>query len=303
MPSEPPSAGRGRTVLAVLLLVVLAGAAVFGWLSWSGKLTPGRSPSQAVSPAPLAGSPVAPSTDPAAQTAYAQAQAAMVVGSVETRLALMEDRLARIDQQANAASGNAARAEALLVAFATRRALDKGAPLGFIEDQLKLRFAGAQPQAVRTITEFARHPVTVDELAGQLDAMAPELVAVQRGDSGLVWLKRELSNLFVVRRAAAPTVKGADRILRAKLMLASGKTSEAIDEVSRLPGADSATAWLANARRYGDAQQALDVIETTAMLEPSRLRDATGAAVAQPSPLAVPPQPVASQPAPAPVVQ
>lgn len=39
------------------------------------------------------------------------------VGNVEARLAMLEDRLSRINLQANAASGNAARAESLLIAL------------------------------------------------------------------------------------------------------------------------------------------------------------------------------------------
>ena len=43
---------------------------------------------------------------------------------------------------------------------------------------------------------------------------------------------------------------------------------------------------LAAARRFEAAQKALDLLETTAMLEPTRLQDASGQAVDQPSPLA-----------------
>ena len=46
-----------------------------------------------------------------------------------------EQRLSRIDLQATAASGNAARAEGLLIAFAARRMIDKGEPLGFLEER------------------------------------------------------------------------------------------------------------------------------------------------------------------------
>ena len=60
----------------------------------------------------------------------------------------LEQRLARIDLQANAEEANTSHAEALLVAFAARRATERGAPLGYLEDQLKLRFGDALPVTV-----------------------------------------------------------------------------------------------------------------------------------------------------------
>ena len=64
--------------------------------------------------------------------------------------------------------------------------------------------------------------------------------------------------------------------------------SHAIKEVERVPGAETADTWIADARRYEEVQRALDLLETTAMLEPRRLNDAEGHKVDQPSPLATP---------------
>ncbi|MBV1690718.1 hypothetical protein KRR38_24320 [Novosphingobium sp. G106] len=205
---------------------------------------------------------------------------------METRLALLEDRLTRIDGEANAASGNAARAEALLIAFAARRRIAKGEQLDVIADQLKLRFGGAQPQAVQTIIAFAKDPVTLDELNAQLEAAAPALAGQVREESTWTRARRELASLFVVRRAPAPAATPASRVAHARLMLVRGQIDEAIAEVERMPGADGAQGWIDAAHRYEAAQQALDVIETAAMLEPHALRDGSGKAVEQPSPLA-----------------
>lgn len=78
------------------------------------------------------------------------------------------------------------------------------------------------------------------------------------------------------------------RMARARLLLDTGKTEEAITEVRRLPGAEAAQLWIADAHRYAAVQRALDLIETAAMLEPRRLKDAEGNAIRQPSPLAQP---------------
>jgi len=302
-PPRPRRSGKGTAFIA--LLAFACGGGLAGWLVWDGALSP-ILPDRAA-PARVAASPAprpavalpAGGNNPQAATA-----ADVAVGTVEARLALLEDRFSRISFQADAASGNASRAEALLIAFAARRMIEKGAPLGYVEDQLKLRFADAQPQAVQTLISAAHMPVTLDELSSQLDAMAPELAGTPRNESGWSRAKREISSLFVIRRAAISTVRPEDRVARAKLMLGAGKIEEAIAEVERLPGGGDAQEWIATARRYDATQRALDLIETTAMLEPRRLRDDAGQQVAQPSPLAQPapmasavPSTAASEPA------
>ena len=52
-----------------------------------------------------------------------------------------------------------------------------------------------------------------------------------------------------------------------------------------LPGADEAKEWKIDAQRYAGAQRALDLLETSALLEPRELRDGEGTKVAQPSPV------------------
>jgi len=276
-----------RTTVLVAFLAFAIGAAVTGWLANEGKLRIAV-PGGGAAPIQLAATDAADTDAPAPNPKEAAAMASAVVGGVETRLALLEERMARLDLEANAASGHAARAEGLLIAFAARRVIAKGSDLGFVEDQLKLRFGGAQPEAVRTVITFARAPVTLDQLVGGLDALAPVLVDAPHGDSGWGWLKQQMSGLFVVRRATTPTLSPADRVQRAKILLGSGKTQEAIEEIEKMPGAENAQAWIESARRYDRAQQALDVIETAAMLEPRRLHDAQGRAIDEPSPLAQP---------------
>lgn len=293
--SEPLPLPRPRRTLTTVLVALLAfalGGVVVGWLVNSGNLPyalPGGSAAAKLSGLrsndipPSAGA--KPATPPPAPASAADAAS---LGSVETRLALLEDRLTRIDGEASAASGNAARAEALLIAYAARRRIAKGEPLDFIADQLKLRFGGAQPEAVQTIIAFAKDPVTLDELNGQLEAAAPALAGQVREESTWTRARREIASLFVVRRAPVPAATPATRVAHARLMLVRGQIDEAIAEVERLPGADGVQAWIDSARRYQATQHALDVIETAAMLEPRGLRDGAGKSVDQPSPLAAP---------------
>lgn len=212
-------------------------------------------------------------------------QPALVVAPVDgasalaARVADLEQRLSRINLEAESASGNASRAEGLLVAFAVRRALDRGLSLGYLDAQLRLRFGDDQPNAVKTIIETSRDPVTLEQLRGELDVVAPQLVG--RGDegSGNLWtgIRRELGELFVVRPAGTQSTRASERIDRARRYLAGGMADKAIAEVEAMPGADTANEWLINARRYHEARRALDLIETAAILEP---RDSGAAALA-----------------------
>ena len=51
---------------------------------------------------------------------------------------------------------------------------------------------------------------------------------------------------------------------------------EAIADIEHLSNGADAASWSAAARRYRDVERALDLIDTTALLEPRRLRDASG---------------------------
>jgi hypothetical protein len=255
-------------------------------LAGAGTAPPGgATPEPAPSPAGTMAETAAPALDdPAGDTVERVAQQQ---GGIDSRLAAAEQRLARLDLQSEAAAGNAARAEGLLIAFAARRALERGADLGYLADQLQLRFGDALPNAVAKVIAVSRDPVTVDRLVARLDGLAPQLARVQTRPS-LDQLWSELGSLFVIRRETTPSPLPVARVERARLFLQSGRIEAAIAEVERLPGAGAADDWIEDARRYAQAQQALDLIETSAVLEPRRLRDGEGRRIDQPSPAAAP---------------
>jgi hypothetical protein len=90
-------------------------------------------------------------------------------------------------------------------------------------------------------------------------------------DQGL-WqsFKQEIGTLFVVRRVDQPSEIPADRMSRAEHALEQGQVDSAAAEVARMPGAARANEWLAQARRYVMARNALDRIETVALLSPPK---------------------------------
>lgn len=277
-PLSSSASGRPRSAgitLFVALIAFVLGAALVAWLATRGYLA--VLGAHGAEPAPAVASP-----QPAPSVAAQMAQ----IGTVEGRLAMLEDRISRVDFETNAAAGNAGRAEGLLIAFAARRMVDRGEPLGHVADQLRLRFTNAQPNAVQTVIDFALNPVTIDGLSARLEALSPELTVSQMDESIWQRARREVTSLFVVRRDSAALASPTARIDRARVMLTARRIDSAIGEVERLPGADAADTWIADARRFEAAQKALDLLETTAMLEPNRLQDSAGQAVDQPSPLA-----------------
>jgi hypothetical protein len=204
-------------------------------------------------------------------------------GGLDQRLAAAEQRLDRLVLQAEAASGNAGRAEGLLIAFAARRTLEKGEPLGYLRDQLRLRFGAAQPDAVATILEASENPIRVDELIARLEGLGPELVTVDEGPS-FERFQRELGQLFVIRSEDTASPRPDRALERARLALGVGRVRSAIEEVQSMPGADKAEKWIADARQYFAVQNALDILETSAVKERSQLRDREGQAIEQASP-------------------
>jgi hypothetical protein len=155
-----------------------------------------------------------------------------------------------------------------------------------LEDQLVLRFGDALPNAVEAVTAVGADPVTIDQLLARLQGMAPELTQEPEGAGVLASIGREISQLFVFRTEDTPSPRPQSRLQRARLFLESGRIGAAVAEVRNMPNPARAQAWIADAERLAKAQEALERLETTAILEPRRLRDGSGNTVEQPSPAA-----------------
>ena len=168
----------------------------------------------------------------------------------------------------NMLSPEAARADGLLLTYAVRRAIDKGAPLGALAEQLRLRFGATQPQSVAAVLSAGQAPVTIDALKTELRGLAPVLLTGNRDDSTWATVKRELSELFVLRKENGPSLAPNERLIRAEALVDAGKLDLAAEEVAALPGASIAQSWMARAKRFSDARKALDRLEQVAILQP-----------------------------------
>ena len=260
MTAGPARQGMTWTArLAWALLLLLAGAALATWgLSrWAaGAQFLGVSPK----PAPLVARPAAPPapvSSPPAQPLPAGDAA---------RIATIEARLSAIESQAQAAAGSAGRADAMLIAFAARRAIDRGVALGYLEPLLVQRFGRDNQAAVATIITASRNPVQLDRLIADYRAIGP---AVRGGAPDEGWwtgVRRELGSIVTFRRAETPSRQPQARYERALARLEAGEVDAALAETMRLPGAAHAAPWVAQARRYIAAHRALDEIESAALL-------------------------------------
>lgn len=304
----PGTAGRSRgfsmrtLILALIAAFVIGGGAILLLLSGDGPLGDGavfrlRSEPVAVTGATAeapAGAesnlaPNAPVTAEETRQAVERVEQVVVQqGGLDQRVAAMEQRLTRLDLQAQAAAGNAARAEDLLILFATRRAIERGTELGYLSDQLRMRFGETRPNMVQAIVDASRAPVTLDQLMARLEGLDPALREMPADEDFLTRVGRELSQVFIVRTEDTPSPVTEQRLERAKRFLESGRIEAAVGEVEALPNAVAAEEWLADARRYALVQRALETLETAAVLEPRAVPDATGRSVMQTSPAASP---------------
>ncbi|MEL7188215.1 MAG: hypothetical protein AAGK17_01570 [Pseudomonadota bacterium] len=296
--------GSGRGVIFSALAAFIVGGLLVGYVVWynmNGVAAPDgasptalaeaidppvETPSAVISPSPTIELVEAIEADNAEEAVEVVTRVAEQQGGLDQRIAAAEQRIARIDLQTQAASGNAARAEALLIAFATRRVIERGDELGYLADQLRLRFGDERPNAVNTIITFARsNPrIRLDQLILRLDGLAPQLTENEEGFS-FGSISREFSQLFAIRRESTPSALPERRLERARFAMEQGRFQNAIDEVKELPGAAAAQAWITDAENFRDVMIALENIETAAVLDQRGLRDSAGEVVEQPSPV------------------
>jgi hypothetical protein len=186
----------------------------------------------------------------------------------EQKIADLENRIAAVENATARAEGSAGRADALVVAFAARRAIDRGVALGYLENLLVDRFGDQHRAAVATIITASHQPVRLDDLVGEYDALGPDLRRGGPQDSWWTNLQREFGDLVEIHSAARPAVNPDARFERARQQLAGGDVDKALAETMRLPGATRAGDWIAKARSYIGVHRALDEIESAALLPP-----------------------------------
>lgn len=278
-PSNPaPRRGGGTFWIAAIAFLIGIAAVVLAWPAiqrWRGiDTTPNLQAPIVVTPSAAATS---AGTPPITIEGLAAREAA-----IDLQLRTIEARLSYADSASRTAAADAMRAERLMVAFAARRRIDRGLPLGLYEALLRSSFGSDAPRPVDVVISSARAPVTLGDLREALDTIAPKLTSgsAKNGIGQAVW--RELTGLVILRRETQPSTRAVDRLERARRSLDAGQVEAAIAEVARMPGAAEARSWLDAAASYVRARDALGALEVIALARPAV------------RPTAAPPAPVAA---------
>ncbi|HEY8433763.1 MAG TPA: hypothetical protein VIK68_04025 [Sphingomicrobium sp.] len=250
-----------RLLIGFVLILIGAAAAV-----WSlGHYHPaarflGVVPAQ--QPVMLTPKPVVTNPQPQAQQPASAAQSQLE----SQKIADLENRVAAVETATQRAEGSAGRADALVIAFAARRAVDRGVALGYLENLLVDRFGAQHRAAVATVITESHQPVRLDDLITEYDSLGPDLRRGGPQDSWWTNFRRELGDLVEVHSATRPATNPEATYERARQRLASGNVDQALAETMRLPGAARANDWVGKARRYVAAHRALDEIESAALM-------------------------------------
>ena len=209
---------------------------------------------------------IAPAPSPiAVDPARIAAPDAVASPDVDARIAALEMRLSKAEALPPGMGGtsNASdRATGLVIAFAARRALERGQPLGPIEAELHSHFGSTKPHLIAAIVAAAQSPVTLEQLSAEFEKISPGLA---RNDSGW-WaqLTGSLSALVTVRDSARVSDDPATLLISARSALDAGRVADALEQVAKLPGRAAANEWMAMAKRYVAADAALDALEASA---------------------------------------
>lgn len=256
-------------ILLLALLLILAGAALALWgLSRYPEAASTLGIVERASLQPAAASRASGPEQPseAALVPHATPGPPIAPADAAHRVATLEARIARIEGMTSRAEGSAIRADALLVAFAARRAIDRGVALGYLEPLLTARFGASHRQAVATIITISRRPIRLDQLTADFAALESRLKAAPPEASFWQTMRQELGALVSIRRSDQPSQRPSPTYDRAAARLAAGQVDQALAEAMRLPGISGAAQWVADARNYVAAHRALDQIESAALL-------------------------------------
>ena len=250
-----------RLLIGLVLIIVGAAAAAWGLARYPQAarvlgVSQTAPPQAAMTPKPIVVNSSAEQVESQSQTQPADA----------SRVADLEQRLARVENATQRAEGFAGRADALVVAFAARRAIDRGVALGYLENLLVDRFGARHQSAVATVVTASHQPVRLNDLIAEYERLGPDLRQGGPQDSWWTNFRRELGSLVEIHPADRPAANPDARYRRASQRLASGDVDQALAETMRLPGASRAGDWVAKARRYVATHRALDEIESAALL-------------------------------------
>ena len=254
--------------LLVALLLILVGAAATVWAlahyQQAARLLgvlPVTAPQAEQHPVP-----VQPVLAQQPAPTLAQSSQGASNSTLEAQILNLQSQLQQVQSQSQRAQGSAGRADALLIAFAARRAIERGVALGYLEPLLVQRFGADHAQAVATVVTASRSPVRLTNLIAEYQNLRPVLTGPPSDQGWWSGFKRSFGSLVSVHRADQPSTQPQARYQMALTDLTAGEVDAGLAETMWLPGAPKAADWINQARQYVAAHRALDEIETAALV-------------------------------------
>ncbi len=277
--SAPSGGVKFRTIIILLLIAFIGGTISAGWAITKYNLFQTDNSNAAI----IMDRDTVPNANETAVAAKSNNQSVQQSQNIEEQntdnnnqsvndlVDSLEGRLSPTKLQAQQISGNVSRTESMLIAFSARRAIDSGSALGYIENELRLKFSNSNPDDIRAIIDAGNNPVRLATLQNQLEIASDILLTPSSDATAWGIIKKEMGELFVVRKEGSQPPQADRRLARIKTALTSRDIKTAILEMEKMPGANSARDWIALAKRYDRVQKALDAIEKTAISIPSNI--------------------------------
>jgi len=176
------------------------------------------------------------------------------------------DRARTEAANANAVAA-AERAQAMLTLVLVRRAVDAGQPLGPLDAALRRAFDASQPDAVKAVAALGTAPVSLASLRRGFNTMRPIIGARPTADQRQSWWETLTTTISAAVSSPAPGSPLAAPET-ANAALARGDYVAAANHLRRLPAPrpQALANWLAAADRLHAGNQALAMLESTALL-------------------------------------
>ncbi len=277
-PPAPPRRNIGRS------LILPSRFCVGGVAATAGLSTRTEFGSQLVSspaPAPIIVDPVKMAAPVAANPSTMP-----VAPDLAARIAAIEARLARAEANGGSVSGGTnSQVSRVVLAIAARRVIESGRSLGALQGELERQFAGDAPHLVTAIASASQQPTTLKNLTTEFTTLAPSLSG--SGDKWWARISTSLSSLVTVRDAKAKADSPTALVAEAEAALTIGDVSAAVDAVGRTPNRAIAMDWIAKAKRYAAAMQAVEALEDKAFAVAAEVTPAPVMVLPEPKPAPV----------------
>ena len=162
-------------------------------------------------------------------------------------------------------SGDAQVRDMFLLSVA-RRMVERGRPLAEIEQPLQDRFGGADGAAMDALRAWSREPQSIPTLAARLPGL---LHAAPDAQPAGTWWERLTTALNGLVRKQEPLSAGSperrEALVSAGIAIRQGDLAEAVTMVASLPPTAAAAQWLHEARLLQGALDALDRLDGLAL--------------------------------------